>query len=452
MLRASHRVAAAALAALLSPAARAASERLVTPTSILLNYDHALLGPVEGLEAGAFTARAADASATWYNPAGLASINQLRVIVTSSSFGLTSLRLDGFGTSVTQSTFGILPGFIGIVFGPPVLQSKTWRFGASVTTQRSWRPSIDALFQDDSGGTTPRFTYSSQVSITTVRPGVALGHSLLPNLRLGLGLEVAITGIVGNVAISNARGTASAAEGDLLRSERMEATTWHVLGNIGVQWEPVPGVIVGGVFKTPGGRLYGQGLFSLEDLQATATGFSSVSAFDRSARYSLPLPLEVDFGVAYSADWGGLEADVRIHGGTSLQPLVTSNVPVTTAQAGVVTQSVFPQILFASRTIANFSLGARLVLSPAIQLHAGLFSDASPVADSSSPVIFPQVDVYGATTGASITNEHLSAALGLAYFFGRSESFALAPDLGGPTAVRLHVEAFSGLLSFSYRR
>jgi hypothetical protein len=92
-----------------------------------------------------------------------------------------------------------------------------------------------------------------------------------------------------------------------------------------------------------------------------------------------------------------------------------------------------------------------LALSSTTLLHAGFFSDASPVAARSSPVIFPRIDVYGVTGGVSVKSAHLSAALGLAYLFGRSASFALAPDLGGPTAARLHIRALSALLSFSYR-
>src|SRR5690349_18068359 len=63
-------------AGLLVPCAALAQSFVIpvpAPKNIILpNYDNVLIGPVEAVEAGAYLARTQDASASFYNPAGLA--------------------------------------------------------------------------------------------------------------------------------------------------------------------------------------------------------------------------------------------------------------------------------------------------------------------------------------------------------------------------------------------
>ena len=43
----------------------------IPPNVVLANYDSVPIGPFGGLEGGAYVARVSDASAAWFNPAGL---------------------------------------------------------------------------------------------------------------------------------------------------------------------------------------------------------------------------------------------------------------------------------------------------------------------------------------------------------------------------------------------
>jgi hypothetical protein len=62
-------------AGLLVPCAALAQSFVIpvpTPKNIILpNYDNVLIGPVEAVEAGAYLARTQDATASFYNPAGI---------------------------------------------------------------------------------------------------------------------------------------------------------------------------------------------------------------------------------------------------------------------------------------------------------------------------------------------------------------------------------------------
>ncbi|HUL49619.1 MAG TPA: hypothetical protein VLT79_06370, partial [Gemmatimonadales bacterium] len=60
------------VAAALVPAVVAAQTIAAPPTLIITNYDRIPIGQREGIEGGAYVARTDDASAAWFNPAGLA--------------------------------------------------------------------------------------------------------------------------------------------------------------------------------------------------------------------------------------------------------------------------------------------------------------------------------------------------------------------------------------------
>ncbi len=448
-MRAFPRIIAAALIAALPSAARAqaAAERL-PPSDLLLNYDRVHVGRDEGIESGAYLARTAGGASVLYNPAGLASVDNFHVDITTYNYEATWVGLSGLSGSDHQVSFNGLPGFFGIVLGPPVLGLGNWRFGVAIATTRSWSPNFDTSFDVNRGSENEGFTFGSYVSLNTTVPGIAAAYSLGPRLRIGLGVEAAVTSLLENVTLSNT--PTSAATPGLVRNLRLDATTWYGLLEAGVQWEAASGLILGALIKTPGVRLYGSGLFSFLEQQTTGPSFTT--AYDRSARFYFPNPFQANLGVAYQGKWGEIEADVRFHAGTHTGPLVESDQAVASLSAGTASQEPFPPVLFRIRPIANVEIGGHVVVSKITRLHAGFFTDASPVATGTAPVLFPQVNLWGVSAGASFDGERLSASLGLQFTRGESASFPLATDLpGGPIQAKLVVDTLTALISFSYK-
>ena len=117
--------------------ARAQDTRL-PPTLLLPNYDRVHPGLIEALEAGAFIARARNAPAVAYNPAGTSLTDRT---ILSSGYGKVWIEMAGITTPFTTPSFPFLqdvslrtldnisPAFV-LANGPTVtLVTSTWIAG-----------------------------------------------------------------------------------------------------------------------------------------------------------------------------------------------------------------------------------------------------------------------------------------------------------------------------------
>ncbi len=92
-----------------------------------------------------------------------------------------------------------------------------------------------------------------------------------------------------------------------------------------------------------------------------------------------------------------------------------------------------------------------MVLGPTVTLHAGFFTDFSPVAPSDNP-LYQAVNLLGVTGGTSFRWEHFSGSVGAAYTWGHSEDLEFKGLLGGPAFLgNIDANIVSLLLAISYR-
>ena len=156
--------------------ARAQQDITVPPSLILPNYDRVFPGLVEALEGGAFIARARNAPALFYNPAGIALTERTVLNASAQGYQLTALSESGFAQSTPVSSFEALPSFLGIVLGREVIDWETVRIGFAVAQPVHWRQSAVA-------GTAPsegkRVSYSVESDFSTVTPTVSVGVTVL---------------------------------------------------------------------------------------------------------------------------------------------------------------------------------------------------------------------------------------------------------------------------------
>ena len=103
-----------------------------------------------------------------------------------------------------------------------------------------------------------------------------------------------------------------------------------------------------------------------------------------------------------------------------------------------------------ARSIVSFALGANFSVSPAFRLHAGFFTDPSPVSAPSQST-FRAVDLTGASGGVSLGAGNLTASLGILSSWGTTTERAVGPSLGGLEATTdVSVQTFTGLYSVSF--
>src|SRR5262249_34792947 len=77
------------------------------------NYDNVLLGKDQALEGGSFVARAGDASANFYNPAGLVQSEKSSLNASSTGWVRTKITAEALDTSVTSTKIDNVPGYFG---------------------------------------------------------------------------------------------------------------------------------------------------------------------------------------------------------------------------------------------------------------------------------------------------------------------------------------------------
>ena len=200
------------------------------------------------------------------------------------------------------------------------------------------------------------------------------------------------------------------------------------MGTFGVQWDPHPRWNARrACVSTPAWRLGGHAASSTTRRRAPRRPPNATLAIrDEQARFEYKLPPRSPAGLAYRVDRGSLEVDARWHDGTSTlrhlhhgrgrHPDRGPGRPARGSQR----RRLSPRPVYEARSVVNVALGGTLRCSPAWLLHAGVFTDRSPVAGGGD-AFFPKIDFAGATLGATLSGDHLSGSLGIGYTSGASE-------------------------------
>jgi long-subunit fatty acid transport protein len=438
------------LASLLAaPAARAQNARFfLPPSAVLTNYDRVLIGQQEALESGAFTARVADSTAGWYNPAGLALVQRSIIGASATGYQLDVVNLGEIQTSAGKTTLSQLPSYFGAVLGGDVIHSDVWRIGFSATSPTSWSTSVNGATLDGS-----QAVYSSRVSISTFVPALSAAWAPLPSLRLGAGLGVAITSISQAQQLSMRIATPDAT----IRTSDGSGVTWGAQLSFGVQWDATSHVVVGASMSTPTLRLFQSGSLTFQSSDTTPQGSTQVYFRDPNATFDYHLPLSVNLGVAWREARWEAEINVRYHSQVTPYPMVASSQPVKTVvvQGGQVVRSEstpFSGLTYGASNVWNFAVGGHYTLDESWSLHGGFYTDGAPAPPSDSN-IFRSVDLYGLTAGANLKGDHLSGSLGIGVCWGSSDAFLLG-EPGTPyppVTTRLSILSVSLLYAIAYQ-
>lgn len=229
-----------------------------SPTSVALptdyvlpNYDRIPLGQVEALEGGAFTARAEDSLATWYNPAGVSRLPTSEISASSAVFEWTTVTVNGLGTNATSTAQNTLPVFFGGVMGTPPLHTKRLRIGFGISRPTVWSFSLDdALLSPVSGGS-ERLNYTSVASFNETNIAMVASYASEYGFHYGGSLGLDLTSLSQNLIVSDQLTTTSSSQ-NYLRTLRANGTAVNFVATFGTQWDATDHVRIGAVFKTPG--------------------------------------------------------------------------------------------------------------------------------------------------------------------------------------------------------
>lgn len=431
--------------------ARAQQDFTVPPTLLVPNYDRVYPGLLEALEGGAFVARARVAPALFYNPAGIALADRTVLNASAQGYQLTTLSGSGFQQS-SGGAFETLPSFLGIVFGKEVINWETVRLGFAVV--HPVHSSLTAL-----ASTTPqegqRVSYATHSTFDTLTPTFSVGWAVAPSFRVGGSLEFPYTSLSSTGELSGEITTATTSQ-STLRTLATTGSSLHLVGTIGVQWDPFSWLKLGALVRTPGLNIKSGGSMQYEALTVTAAGTRQVFFQDPGIEFQYKLPLEAVLGVALEFGAFAIEIDVKWHNGTDTYPLYASTktlrVVDTTTGTPVASELAFPTVPYRARQLWNGSIGAHYALSESFIISAGSYLDYSPV-DPAVGHAFRKLDVVGFRAGVSFRIDKLAASVGGGWERGTGDD-NLFPPAGLPVPEEtsdLTLNTFTLLFSVSYK-
>jgi hypothetical protein len=431
--------------------ARAQQDFTVPPTLLIPNYDRVYPGLIESLEGGAVVARARNAPALFYNPAGIALSDRTVLNASAQGYQLTTLSGSGF-EQTSGGAFETLPSFVGLVLGKEVIDWETVRIGFAVV--HPVHSDLTVL-----ASTTPavgqRSSYAVHSTFDTLTPTFSVGWALGPSLRLGGSIEFPYTSLQSTGELSGEITDATTSR-STLRTLAVTGSALHLRGAFGVQWDALSWLKLGALVRTTGLKIKTSGSTQYEALTVTGSGTRQVFFQDPEMDFQYKLPLEAILGVALEFGPFGIEIDLKWHDGTDTYPLYASTKTLrivdTTTGTPVISEAAYPGVSYRARQLWNGSAGAHFALSENFVISAGAYLDYSPV-DPAVGKAFRKLDVVGFRAGVAFRIDKLTAAIGGGWEHGTGND-NLFPPAGLPIPEQpseLTLNTFTLLFSVSFR-
>lgn len=421
------------------------------------NYDRIPIGDIGGLEGGAFTARADDASAGWYNPAGLVKSKRSSVSGNASIYESLESRLGEDSTTVINT----IPSFVGF---KSTSDGGGFAWGFTLVTpihlESGLSSSVDGLSFDiqtytDSGGNiqpvsftadnvTASFDAASEFS--TIAAGLGLAWELSDSFRFGLGVRV--TRVTLDVVDTASFRQAAGATGDFSNYLQNSETTLNASADlltyeVGIQWELGERYIFGVMVRTASKLLSSEATLSISSIESFSRDLDgdnipdTVQVVDTriendQEEFEFRLPQEIVIGIAFVGETWEWEIDARRHGAVSTYSIfggggdiaVDSRNHTSSAQGS---PGTLGPLEFSAKEVTNLSLGIKYKPSDSFWLHFGAFQDNSPVGTTND--IFDEFDFTGFTLGGSLVGANISSSLGIVQVTGESPTSNGVPGL-----------------------
>ncbi|HUM10725.1 MAG TPA: hypothetical protein VLT82_07250 [Myxococcaceae bacterium] len=433
----------------------AGAQQFVLPQTLAVsNRDRIFPGLYEFSEAGAVVARVRDASATWYNPAGLALSERTTFNVSSAAYQLTMLGSANAPAEFTRTaSFQPIPSALGVAFGKEVLEWHGLRLGLGIHSQANWDSSV-RLESNPSPDTRVSYVMKSLFRSTVFTAGA--GWALDPRFRFGAALlfDYTETGDVGQTSADTQDGTALQT---VIQSLDFSGNTLHLMATLGAQAEPLPWLSLGLVVQTPGIALAHGGTVRYEAQTSTLQTHSLALIDDSNAEFDLRKTFKATLGIGVRFWKIELEGDLRWYPASATYTLFATSVPIqiTTqlpGQAPVVTEEQFASIAFATRQVWSGSIGLQLRLSELVTFHGGFYLDPSPLGTAVNGV-FQRADFAGFRGGVSFTaRQGLSGSVSLGYERGTADTTVAVGGLAvTPLPVEISFTTFNVSFAIGYK-
>lgn len=344
------------------------------PEVFALGFRNADQGAAATAQGNAFIAQADDASAIYYNPAGLTQL-QGSDIINGGDLVFPDEKLKGAGSGAEMNTMSLTPHLYGATdFGIP---KSPWRFGLGV----------NVLFGNQAAySQNGPFRYSvtsADLQVVNIQPTVAFKFNDHFSLGAGLNVYDAYTGLNSHVPNPIPDG----ADGHF----HFDGNGVAVGATAGLLWKITPQHSLGVVYRSP---------FTVNFHGDADVNIPGVIKQQNAAQASLPMPQTVGAGYAFRPiPKLKLEADVEW---TDWQPLKQLVLHAPGSQADGET------IHFDWMASLMYEFGAQYTLNEHWKLRAGYIFSEDSVPNSTFGPSVPDADRHVFSVGFGYTAGRLT--------------------------------------------
>lgn len=357
------------------------------------NDDELFVGNQAAMCGGAVAATVMDASATWYNPAGLGAVSRDQVDVSGTVYTLRLYSVHDFlATTTGQHEDGSVTEFVSV----PSQIGYVRRLAPGVSLGLGYyvpRASNFVLRESLASGRAAarsEFQIAVAEAETQHTAGAAIGIALAPNVRAGASVIGGYAASTQSLLLFGSRTRNGATDAESSMSAIGTITRVSLESGLGLQIDLTPQLALGVFGRTPRVQMHASADVIRNHSAALLEPMPTLAAEAEHLRGSggLALLRAGRAGVAlawrHARGWVAAEFDV--------QPALHESAA-----------DVDRKLLW------NARLGVYQLIVPHVAFGAALFTDRTPDAVHEE-LLYGSGDFYGASAGVELSNEHLLAA------------------------------------------
>ncbi|GMT49595.1 MAG: hypothetical protein IEMM0008_1134 [bacterium] len=359
------------------------------------NQRNFLMGERAAMMGGAYTALSEDISGTFYNPAGLAFVEETSISMASSVYQYSNYQRTDVRASVSSDLkgnyerFNLVPSTFGINY---VLGDG---MNIAVSIYQLDNCEFDSL--NASSTRILKFNLRSQSYLIGPTLAVRIGDDM------AFGISVFYHYVQSGVSITDDRVTGP---GQSRTAQfQLQATSGGITPVIGFKWYMTD--------RWQLGIMYGVQTIHTNGSSSFARTFTSTAGNtppkNLQSEGDFRLPHRMTVGLAY---------EIKKHFTLALDVLYYFKLNYPSDQDFNSTSSTI-QGSYVEKAHFNVSLGGEIYLSKKMALRFGFFTNTSSASDKDAS---ERVDVYGFTTGIGYISKGLSSGIGVITSYGESDT------------------------------
>lgn len=352
-------------------------------TADFFNQRNYIIGDKAALMGGAYTALSEDISGAYYNPAGLANIENSLISISGSVYNYQHYSRDNEYTTLKLENFSVCPTTLGYAYA-----------GKYVTVSFS-------IFQMDnfdfSALNVSKNNITEKVDLKTKTYLIGPSFAIKINNSLSIGTSIFYH-------YYKAEMDSSAEEPDSIYLNQNQVVSGGVVPEIGIKYKHKNYLQIGLTYMAETYGLHGENIYTHYYYEQPATIVSGSGEND----VEMKLPHKLNFGIAFGNEKSILVSFDSIY-----------YFPLEIDDPHGINHTSEEDYIRKEKAHFDFSLGSSFYINERISLKSGIFTNTSSAAEEDKG---DKIDMYGASIGCDFSKGDVVTTIGLTGMYGKSEN------------------------------